>query len=314
MPSLFWLVGLLTISTQPAATPDAGVVFVGGGDAPHLLIERQPGADCAGAPTRFINSRLAVQCPAKVEAAQSLRWIGRTVRLHGGAGECTAKVVDLHVVAWFQPHFEYQGKWFDAWPHDATPPQGLLDAAWANAAMDDRFLAASLEVNDAKACQGARWAQPAEAEPARVRPSAKVSKRLHAQVLRRFRAHEGHVAMQRRFRAEATDAKGVWDRFDGARPAVRVFETEGATWIYAGASVGGCGYFEANFWAIWRRTGKTWELVTDADQVGEFIMPSLMIEGDAGPLFVDHTVLIAPRGPIYEVVEDVDVNHYICPC
>lgn len=313
MPSLFWLVGLLTISAQPSA-PDAGVVFVGGGDSPHLLLERQPGAECKGAPTRFVNHRLAVQCPAKVDPAIALRWIGKSVRLHGGVGDCTAQVEDLHVVAWFQPHFEFQGKWFDRWAHDKAPPKGLLEAAWANAPADDRFLAASLKVDDPKACAGARWAQPAEAEPARVRPSGAVPKALHAEALRRMRAHPGHVAMQRRFRAEATDAKGIWDSFDGARPDVRVFESSAQTYVYAGASVGGCGYFEADFWSIWRVEDGRWTAVTDADQVGEFIMPSLMIEGEGGPLFVDHTVLIAPDGPLYEVVEDVDVNHYICPC
>lgn len=313
MPALLWLVGLLTVAAHPSP-PDPGVVFVGGGDTPHLLIERLPGAECAGKPTRFVHYRHAVQCPAKVDPAQGLRWIGKSVRLHGGAGACTAEVVDLHVVAWFQPYFEYKGTWFDGWPDEAAPPQGLLDAAWANAPAEDRFLAASLKVDDPKACAGARWARPAEAEPARVRPSTEVPKALKAQALRRFRAHPGHVAMQQRFRAEATDPKGIWDGFEGGSPDVRVFQSAGQTWVYAGASVGGCGYFQGDFWAIWRIDGDRWTAVTDADQVGEFILPRLMIEGQAGPMFVDHTVLIAPVGPIYEVVEDVDVNSYICPC
>lgn len=310
------LIGLFGVSSPltvgPAAQPD--VVFVQGGATPHLLLERRPGAECGGAPAGFVAHRHAVQCPAQISPSFAAQWIGRTVRLHGGKGECTAEVLDLHLLSWFDPGFDYKGQWFDEVPA-TTQDAALLKAALAQATQEDRFLAAALKVADPAACEGARWAQPIDAEPARVQPLQRVAPALAADALRRFRAHEGHQAMQRRYRAEADGAaKGIWDSFDGAHPQVRVFKSAAATYVYAGASVGGCGYFDADFWVIWRKNGTRWTVVTDADQVGEFIAPALMIEGKGGPLFVDHTVLIAPQGPLYEVVEDVDVHSFICPC
>lgn len=310
------LIGLFGVSTPltvgPQTQPD--VVFVQGGEAPHLLLERRPDAECAGSPQGFVAGRNAVQCPAKVDAGLSMKWIGRTVRLHGGKGECTAEVVDLHLLSWFDPGFSHRGKWFGDIPAKRDSP-ALFRAALKQAVSEDRFLAAALKVADPSACEGARWAQPVDTAPARVQPSQRVEPKLAAEALRRFRAHEGHQAMQRRYRAEADGTpEGIWDSFDGARPDVRVFRSGSETYVYAGASVGGCGYFDADFWVIWRKTDTRWDVVTDADQVGGFIAPQLMIEGRDGPLFVDHTVLIAPQGPLYEVVEDVDVHSFICPC
>lgn len=315
------LIGLFGISA-PTTTPSAQggrVAFVQSGDTPHLLIERRPGAACAGAPSGFAAHRGAVQCPAEVDAGLATRWIGQTVELYGGVGRCTAEVVDLHLLAWFDTNFHYQDKWFGDIDFGAEPRPSvaLLKAALAQAPDEDRFLAAALKVNDAKACDGARWARTGDTEPARIEALRTVKPSLRAAAVQKFRAHEGYRAVQERYRAEAdttTRQPDHWEAFDGGSASVRVFVSGKQTYVYVGASVGGCGDFTADFWIIYARVGAKWVPVTDADQVGEFILPQLMIEGDSGPLFADHTVLIAPSGPVYEVVEDVDVNSYICPC
>lgn len=322
MSIAFMLIGLFGIST-PTVTPAASggrVAFVQAGAIPHLLIERRPGAECAGDPEAFAAHRGAVQCPTDIDAGLATRWIGQTVELYGGDGACTAEVVDLHLLSWFDTNFHYRGTWFGEVKFDAFkngPPTALLKAALAQAPDEDRFLAAALKVNDTKACDGARWARTGDTQPPKVEALSTVKPQLRAAALARFRAHDGHRAVQQRYRAEADMAESqpaTWDAFDGNKPVVKVFESGKQTYIYVGASVGGCGDFQGDFWVIYARVGSKWVTVADADQVGEFIMPQIMIEGDTGPLFADHTVLIAPNGPVYEVVEDVDVASYICPC
>lgn len=319
----FMLIGLFGISTPTVAPMSSSgrVAFVQGGAIPHLLIERRPGAKCAGAPDAFVAQHTAVQCPIAIDAGLATRWLGQTVELYGGAGVCTAEVVDLHLLAWFNINFDHQGVWFDEVKLKAQksdPPASLLKAALAQAPADDRFLSASLKVSDAKACDGARWASVDDTAAPKVEAQRTIKPRLRAAALARFRAHSGHRAVQQRYRAETdsmTDKQPpYWDGFDGERPRVTVFESGKQTYIYVGARVGGCGDFGADFWVIYARVGSKWVVIADADQVGEFIAPQIMILGEAGPLFADHTVLIAPNGPVYEVVEDVEVEHYTCPC
>ena len=316
------LIGLFGIST-PATIPTAKggqISFVQAGATPHLLIERRPGAECAGAPDDWAGHRNAVQCPAQIDAGLATRWIGRTVELYGGAGPCTAEVVDLHLLSWFDIGFDFRGTWFGEIKHetiDAPTRRALLKAAMEHAPDADRFLAAALKVSDAKACDGARWARTGDTQPAKIEAQATVDARLSAAALQRFRAHEGHRALQQRYVAEVDTTRKQpkhWDNFDGGSPWVKVFASGKQTYVYVGTSVGGCGDFSGDFWVIWQRVGEKWVPIADADQVGDFILPALMIEGDSGPLFADHTVLIAPNGPVYEVVEDVDVQSYICPC
>ncbi|MGK0362126.1 MAG: hypothetical protein ACI9U2_004446 [Bradymonadia bacterium] len=319
----FMLIGLFGISTPTVAPMSSGgrVAFVQGGATPHLLIERRPGAKCAGAPDAFVARHTAVRCPIEIDAGLATRWLGQTVELYGGAGVCMAEVVDLHLLAWFDVNFGHDGTWFGEISFDAQtsgPPSSLLKAALARAPAEDRFLSAALKVNDAKACDGARWARIGDTTPSKIEAQHTVKPRVRTAALARFRAHPGHRAMQERYRAETdymTDKQPThWDAFDGGRPQVTVFQSGKQTYVYVGAMVGGCGDFGADFWVIYARVGSKWVVIADADQVGGFIAPQIMIVGEAGPLFADHTMLIAPNGPVYEVVEDVDVATYICPC
>ena len=127
----------------------------------------------------------------------------------------------------------------------------------------------------------------------------------------RFRRHSGHAALQARYQAE-TGCAGVWDD-DQVR--VRVLPAGDRQFVFVGAQVGGCGEFSADFWVIWQVEDGHHTVLTDSDGVGGWFEPEALVErADGRPTFFDAHLRVEPRGAGYQVVEDVAVQSWICPC
>ncbi|MCB9549672.1 MAG: hypothetical protein H6706_28025 [Myxococcales bacterium] len=288
----------LSTLTAPAAPTTSGVFFVAP-DGQHVLLRRVPGAECAGRLRLTLEGEAIVCRPPPLEAEPHLSWVGRHLTLQGGARACEAEVTGLALMAWLEPEADAGGR-------------TTARKAWSRAGHDDRFLVATVKPRGGgAACKGARWAETGAPalhvgqSPAAVDATA---------ALARFRAHPAYQALQSRYQAETRRA-GTWDADEGTSLVVRQLPAGDATYVYAGAQVGGCGEFSADFWVIWKVTGTTWEAVTDADQVGGWFEPEALVEqGQAAPVFLDRHLRIEPRGRGYEVVEDVAVESWICPC
>ncbi|MEZ4469936.1 MAG: hypothetical protein R3F60_03840 [bacterium] len=287
----------LSALTAPAAPATDGVFFVAP-DGQHVLLRRVPGAECAGRLRLALDGDAIVCRPPPLEAEPHQVWVGRHLTLQGGARTCEAEVTGLALMAWLEPEADAGGR-------------TSARKAWSRAGHDDRFLVATVKPRSGSTCKGARWA---EAGPSALHVGRQPVGVDAAAAIDRFRAHPAYQALQKRFRAETRRA-GAWDEDEGQGVLVRQLPAGEDTYVYAGAQVGGCGEFSADFWVIWKVTGDTWTSVTDADQVGGWFEPEALVEqGQAAPVFLDRHLRIEPRGLGYEVVEDVAVESWICPC
>lgn len=264
----------------------------------HVLLQRVPGAECAGK-LRLSADGEAVICRAPpLEAEPHQHFVGRQLVLHGADQSCLVEVTEISLITWYEQE-------------DGIRRAGSAQAAWERAAYDDRFVAARVKSVDGRRCPGARWAEEVESQ-SHLQVGHSPERAEQKEAVARFRRHPGHAALQARFEAE-TGRTGMWD---DAQVRVRVLPTRTGQFVFAGAQVGGCGEFSADFWVIWQVSSQgDYTVLTDSDVVGGWFEPEALVERpDGRPTFFDAHLRVEPRGAGYQVVEDVAVETWSCPC
>lgn len=265
----------------------------------HVLLQRVPGAECSGT-LRFSADGEAIVCRAPpLESEPHQGMIGRRLILHGADQSCPVVVTELSLIAWFGVD-------------DGGKRPGKAQAAWELASWDDRFVAARVKSLDGRRCPGAHWAEEDRAGSTHLQVGHTPKPAELKQVLARFRQHSGHTALQARYQAE-TGRAGAWD---AAEVRVRVLPATHGKFVFAGAQVGGCGEFSADFWVIWQVDAEgRYTPLTDSDTVGGWFEPEALLDRpDGRPTFFDAHLRVEPRGTGYQVVEDVAVASEVCPC
>lgn len=299
--ALFSVSGGLSAPSSELAAPHPSVLFVAD-HGEHILLRRVPGAECSGKPRLGRDTAMVVCAPPALEAEAHLDRIGQKVVLRGPGVACPAQVVGIDLVAWTDLESGPTGR-----------GKAAAQAAWSHVTYDDRFVAARVR-STGRRCSGARWAEVLdEARDGTLQVGSVPAAAEVKAALAHLRQHPGHAEIQGRYQAE-TGAVGPWD--EAGELDVRVLPAAEGHYVFAGAQVGGCGEFSADFWVIWQvdATGR-YTAVTDADVVGGWFLPEALIERPgARPTFLDAHLRVEARGTRYEVVEDVAVETWACPC
>lgn len=308
-------------AAQEPPTASAHLALADG--APRVVVTEELQEGLARGPvslasaTGVVTLRRAVDDAVATPAQRA--WVGRRVRLSGAAGVvCEGTVRSLSVEARVMPDTSL----VDALTGEDAPEgeRPTLDSLWELASGAGR-VALVADVDGERGCDGALWAEPAEASAKLTRGVDDADDATRALALAEFRKLPAWEDAAARWsddlaaRDEAAPDVARWDEVGGA-PDVKL--VEGGSLVIVSKDVGGgCGEFDASITAVFRvrggAAGPTLELANDPGRGRAFdVLGAVDLDGDGA---LD---LLVPggfrRGAALDDAVTSDVPFLGCPC
>ncbi len=306
----------LVSGETPAKTIDA-VDFMfalplPGGAGVVLPITEWPATAETGAPA-LVSRKNPVTVRRAVTPTDDMKtWIGQKVAVYGAGGaRCEGTIDSVEIVGRFVPHFGEVQIWDGTLGEGPRLNDGEVAAnVWSSTMIDKQV------VGRVPACTGDGVAFARDASRPGLAFFAAGASDMADRALAEARKLSGWKAVA----ASAKDYPEVnaqaWDTYDGARPAVSVWQGGDRTIIQVVSAAGiGCGSFGGAFGALFEVKGDALVLLTSPEGgPTEAIEGIVDVDGDGELELLIDEGLVQKVGPIWRTTRDNQPPDFDCPC